>query len=104
MRLWLQMQKSTPTSDKSLESAVSAEVRTPPDHRESKRTRECRERTFRSDRKFARRCNHFVVIAARAALHAHGDHPVGQTRSIRLDTLLHTQGRVRSSGDRNKMC
>src|SRR6266403_1501610 len=104
MRLRLRMQKSTPTSDKSLESAVSVEGRRLPVRRESKKTHECRARMFPLDRKVARRCNRFVAIAARAPLRVRANHRVDQTRSIRLDKLLHTRVRVRSFVDRNKMC
>src|SRR6476661_2121003 len=96
--------KSTRTLDKSLESAVSVEVRRLPVRRESKKTHECRARMFPLDRKVVRRCNRFVASAARAPLHARANHRVGQTRSIRLDKLLHTRVRVRSFVDRNKMC
>src|SRR6478672_7238429 len=96
--------KSTRTLDKSLESAVSVEVRRLPVHRESKRTRVFRAPKFPLDRKVVRRCNRFVAVAARAPLHARANHPVGQTRLIQLDKLLHTRVRVRSFVDRNKMC
>src|SRR3954470_13810897 len=98
------MQKSTPTLDKSLESAALVEVRTPPARQESKRTRVFRAPMFPSDRKVARRCNHFVAIAARARLHVRVNHRVDQTRSIRLDKLLHRPERVRSFVDHNKTC
>src|SRR6266404_5710697 len=87
MRLRLRMQKSTPTSDKSLESAVSVEGRRLPVRRESKKTHECRARMFPLDRKVARRCNRFVAIAARAPLRVRANHRVDQTRLIRLDRL-----------------
>src|SRR6266446_1061673 len=96
--------KSTPTLGKSLESAASVEVRTLLVRRESKRTHVFHARTSPSDRKVARRCNHFVVIAARALLRARGDHPGGQTRSIRSGKLWRRQERARSFADRNKMC
>src|SRR5205809_5055844 len=96
--------KSTQTRGKLLESAVSAEVRTLPVRQESKRKRECRARKFLSDRKVGRRCNHFVVIAARAPYLARANHRGGQTRSIRLDKLWRRRERVRSFADRNKRC
>src|SRR4029077_5947004 len=96
--------KSTRTLDKSLESAVSVEVRRLPVRRESKKMRECRARMFPLDRKVVRHCNRFVAIAVRAPLHARANHRVDQTRSIQLDKLLHTRVRVRSFVDRNKMC
>src|SRR6266550_4995079 len=104
MRSLSRRPKSTLTSDKSLESGVSEEVRRLRVRQESKRTRGCRGRKFRSDRKVAHRCNHFVVIVERAPLRAREDHRDGQIRSIRLDKLLHTRERVRSFVDRNKMC
>src|SRR5206468_5887627 len=104
MRLRSRMPKSTLTSDKSLESAAWAEVHKLRVRRESKRTRECRARMFPVDRKVARRCNRFVAIAARAPLHVRVNHRAGQTRSILLDKLSRRQERVRSFGDRNKMC
>src|SRR6267143_414832 len=93
MRLRLRMQKSTPTSDKSLEAAVSVEGRRLPGPRESKKTHECRARMFPLDRKVVRRCNRFVVAVARAPLRVRANHRVDQTRSIRLDKLLHTRAR-----------
>src|SRR5258708_12678117 len=96
--------KSRGTLNKSLESAVSVEGRRLPVRRESKRMRECRVQKSRSDRKVVRRCNRFVAIAARAPLRVRANHRVDQTRSIRLDKLLHKRVRVRSFVDRNKMC
>src|SRR5438876_11674192 len=96
------MQKSTLTSDKSLESAASVEVRRPPVRPGSKRTRECRALMFPSDRTVARRCNRFVVIAARGPLHARANHRVGQTRSTQLDKPLRRPERVRFSVDHNR--
>src|SRR5882757_9237093 len=93
--------KSTPTSDKSLESAVSVEVRRLLVRRESKKTHEYRARMFPLDRKVVHRCNRFAAIAARAPLRVRANHRVDQTRSIRLDKLLHTRVRVRSFVDRN---
>src|SRR5437016_13808188 len=104
MRLRLRMQKSTPTSDKSLESAVSVEGRRLPGPRESKKTHECRARMFPLDRKVVRRCNRFVAIAARAPLRVRANHRVDQTRSIRSDKLSRRQERVRSFGGRSKTC
>src|SRR5213596_25395 len=94
--------KSTRTSGKSLESAVSVEARRLPVRRESKKTRECRVQMFPLDRKVVRRCNRFVVIAARAPLHARANHRVGQTQSTRLDKPLRRPERVRSFVDRNR--
>src|SRR5947207_9002292 len=102
MRSRWRLPTSIPTSGKSLESAVSVEVRTPPVRRESKRTRECRVQMFPLDRKVARRCNRFVVIAARAPLHARVNRRVGQTQSIQLDKPLRKPERVRSFVDRNR--
>src|SRR6266496_6810250 len=96
--------KSMPTLGKSLESAASVEVRRLPVHLELERTRECPAQKFPLDRKVARQCNHFVVIAARAPLRVREDHRAGQTRSIRSDKLLRRPERVRSFVDRNKTC
>src|SRR5437773_5058952 len=96
------MQRSTLTSGKSLESAVSVEARRLPVRPESKRTRECRVQMFPLDRKVARRCNRFVVIAVRAPLHARVNRRVGQTQSIQLDKPLRKPERVRSFVDRNR--
>src|ERR1700704_6145661 len=96
--------RSTPISNRSLESAASAEVRRLRVHRGLKRMRECRARKFLSDRKVARHCNHFVVIAERAPLHAHEDHLAGQTQSIRSGKLWRRPERARSFVDRNKTC
>src|SRR5947207_7296971 len=104
MRSPSRMLKSTRTSSESLESAVSAEVHTLQVRQESKRKREFRRRKFPSDHKVARRCNHFVVIAARAPYLARANHRGGQTRSIRLDKLWRRRERVRSFADRNKRC
>src|SRR5438128_9400125 len=104
MRLQSRTPKSTLTSGKWLESAVSAAVRTLPARQESKKTRECRAQTSPLDRKVVRRCNRFVAIVARVPLHARVNRRVGQTRSIQLDKLLHTPVRVRSFVDRNKTC
>src|SRR6266487_506613 len=90
--------KSMPTLGKSLESAASVEVRRLPVHLELERTRECPAKKFPSDRKVARHCNHFVVIAARAPLHARANRRVDQRRSILSDKPLHTRERVRSFG------
>src|SRR5207249_1003211 len=104
MQLRLRMQKSTLISSKWLEPAVSVEVRRLRVLRESKRTRECRGPKFPSDRKAARHCNHFVVIASPAPLHARANHRADRRLLILSDKPLHTQERVRSFGDRNKMC
>src|SRR5438105_7908154 len=96
--------KSTRISNRSLESAALVEARRLLVRRESRRMREYRARKSRSDRKVVRRCNHFVVIAARAPLHAREDHRDGQTRLIRSDKLWRRPERVRSFVDRNKMC
>src|SRR6266481_8636317 len=104
MRSPLRMPKSTRTSSKSLESVVWVEVRKLPVRQESKRKRECRGRKSPSDRKVARRCNRFVVIPARASLHAREDHPIGRRRSIPSGKLLHTPARGHSFVDHNKKC
>src|SRR5436305_3047292 len=104
MRLQLRMQKSTPTSDRLLGSAVSAEVRTPRAHRESKRTRECRAPTFRLDRKFVGPCDHVRAALARAALLAPANRPSDRIGSTQSDKLLHTRVRVRFFVDRSRKC
>src|SRR5947207_14826777 len=102
MQLRSRMPKSTRTSGKSLESAVSAEVHRLPVRRESKRTRECRARTSVSDHRVARHCNRLLVIAARVSLPVRGDHPICRTRWIRSDKPWHKPEQVRSFVDRNK--
>src|SRR6266567_677 len=102
MRSPSQRQRSTPTSGKLLEPAAWAEVRRPLVHRESKRTRESRERMFPVDRKVARRCNQLLVIAVRARLHVRVNHQAGQIQSIQSGKPLHRQEPVRSFVDRNK--
>src|SRR5438874_5459568 len=104
MRLPSRMLKSTRTSSESLESAVPVGVRKLPVRQESKRKRECRERKFPLDRKVARHCNRFVVIAARVSLRAREDHPIGRRQSIQSGKLLRRLGRVRSFVDRNRKC
>src|ERR1700694_2180432 len=94
--------RSTPISNRSLGSAASVGGRTLLVHRGLKKTRECRGRKFPSDRKVARRYNHFVAVAARAWLQAHEDHLIGRTRLIRSGRLLRTPEQVRSFGDRNR--
>src|SRR4029077_8726188 len=99
MRLRSRRPRSTPISDRWLESVAWAEVRRLRVRRESKRKREGRARKFRSDRKVARRRTRFVLIAVRVALRARGDHPIGQTQLIRLDKLWRRPERVRSFVD-----
>ena len=104
MQLPSRMQKSTPISGKSSESAVSVEVRRLPVRPESKRTHECRAQMFPLDRKVVRRCNRFVVVAVRGLLHVRVNRRVGQTRSIQLDKPLRKPERVRFFVDRNRTC
>src|SRR4029453_15684467 len=104
MQLRSLMPKSMPTSGKSSEPAASAEDRRLPVRLELERTHVSPARKSLLGRKAARHYNRFVVIAARAPLHARANHPVGQIRSIRLDKPLRRLERVRFSGDHNKMC
>src|SRR5438105_851987 len=104
MRLPSRTRRSRPISNKLWESAASAGVRRLPVRPESKRTRECRGRKFRLDRKVARRGNRFAVIAERAPLRAREDRPIGRTRLIQLDKLWRRLERARSFVDRNKTC
>src|SRR6266567_937792 len=96
--------KSTLISNKWLEPEASPGGHTLLVRRELEKMRECRARKSPSDRKVARHCNHFVVIAARAPLHARANRRAGQRRSILSDKPLHTRERVRSFGGRNKRC
>src|SRR5205085_7637544 len=96
MRLQSRTPKSMLTLGKSLDPAASAEIRRLGAHPRLKRMRECRAPMFPSDRKVARRCNHFVAIVARARLHVRVNHQVAQTRSIRLDKPLRKRERARS--------
>src|SRR6266404_1597227 len=104
MRSPLRTRRSTPISNKLWESAASAGVHTPQVHQELKRTRECREWRFLSDRKVARRCGHSVAAVERVLLHAREDHPIDRRQLIRWGKLWRRPERARSFVDRNKTC
>src|SRR4030095_3075135 len=100
MRLPSQLQRSTLTSNKSLEAAFWVEAHKPRVHPTTERMRECRAPTCPWDRKVARRCNRFGANLPRAFSHARANHRAARTRSIRLDKPLRMQAPVRFFVDR----
>src|ERR1043165_4755527 len=104
MRLPSQLQRSTLTSNKSLESAVWAEAHKPRAHPARERMRESRALRCRLDRKVARRYNRVGANLPRVFSRVRANHRAARTRSIRLDKPLRMQARVRFFVDHNKTC
>src|ERR1700682_1543290 len=104
MRLPSRTPKSTLTSNKLLEPAASAVVRTLPVHRELERMRECRAHLFPADHTTVRRNNPLPASASRVPKRARVNRRAGQTRLILSDKLSRRPELVRFFGDRSKTC